>query len=153
SNRNIILGNSLLLLASLCWAGTILHTRFGTWHRSPLELIPWQLLISIIPPACLLKFLPSQLEQPIQWSNILISIILYNGIIATAFGYWANLTVSKRLPITITSLSMLAVPMLSIIFSVIFLKEPFTTSNIIAVTLVFCGLGCIAFEELFLKIL
>ena len=74
ANSKIIVGNGLLLCASLCWAATMLHTRFGRWHRSPIELIPWQLLVGIIPPLFSLFFVPQEYHQSIHWTRMLIGI-------------------------------------------------------------------------------
>ncbi len=48
SNKTILLGNGILLLAALCWAVSILCARNMTWYRTPLELVPWQLLIGTV---------------------------------------------------------------------------------------------------------
>lgn len=151
SSFEIILGNGLLLLASLCWAGTIVHTRFGKWHRPPLELIPWQLLIACIPSMLAVFIVKNDMET--HWNITLISIILYSGFIATAFGYWVSITVNKNLPVIITSLSMLAVPILSLILSVLILGETLTLGAILAIFLIIFGLAVIIFEKPLVKAL
>lgn len=148
SDPKIVLGNSLLLLASIIWAGVMLHARFGTWHRSPLELAPWQLLVSLIPP---LLFIPTESYSAIEWNGQLVGILFYTSIIATAFGMWANTTISKALPVTITSLSLLAVPALSLMLSVILLDEPLTIWNSMAALLIMGGVGCIGLDSKSLK--
>lgn len=145
SNHKVILGNSLLLLGSLCWAIALLHSRYGKWHRAPIDLIPWQLLIGMIPSLIL-----APLTEPvsaIHWNWILITTLLYNGIIATAFGYWASITISRKLPVVTSSLSFLAVPVLSLILSAIFLGEKLTAGDIIATILIIAGLVCIILES------
>ncbi len=145
SNHKVIFGNSLLLLGSLCWAVTLLHARYGKWHRAPIDLIPWQLIIGMIPPLFVATI--TEHFSEIHWNWILVSTILYNGVIATAFGYWASITVSRKLPAVTTSLSLLAVPVLSLMLSVIFLGEKLTASDLIATGLIIAGLVCITLQN------
>lgn len=149
SDSKIVIGNGLLLLASWVWGIVMLHTRFGKWHRSPLELAPWQLLVSLIPP---LLFIPTEAPSVIQWNKELISILLYSSLIATAFGMWASTTISKKLSVVVTSLSLLAVPAFSLILSVILLDETLTVWNFIATLLIMGGVGCIGLEGKLLKL-
>lgn len=149
SDPKVMLGNGLLLLASLIWAGVMLHARFGKWHRPPLELAPWQLLVSLVP---IFFLMPTESYQAIQWNKELISILFYNSIFATAFGMWASTTVTKELPVTVTSLSLLGVPALSLILSVLLLGEQLTLWNSAAAFLIMCGVGCIGLDRKSLKV-
>ncbi len=145
SNHKIIFGNSLLLLGSLFWAITLLHARYGKWHRAPIDLIPWQLLIGVIPSLILAPMTENFGE--IHWNWILISTILYNGVVATAFGYWASITISRKLSVVTTSLSFLSVPILSMMLSAIFLGEKLTAGDLTAAGLIIVGLVCIILEN------
>lgn len=140
-----LIGNGLLLSSSLCWAVVMLHTRYGTWHSEPLELLPWQLLI-----ACILPLIIASLKEPtsdIHWNPTLWAILLFSGIIATALGYWLSIVVSKALPVTTTSLSLLSVPVLTLILSDFILAEPLTLNNMIAVSFIVAGLACISLQR------
>lgn len=137
TNKKIIYGNLLILTSSLCWACALLHTKFGTWTRSPVDLMPWQLLISCIP--ALFSFLLDQ-NSKVHWNEKLIFILFYNAVIATVFCYWASMIINKRLPVAISSLSMLTVPILSLLLSVIILEEPLTVNNIGATIFIIGGL-------------
>ena len=141
SNKKVLIGNGFLLLASLCWAIAMLHSRYGKWHSSPLELLPWQLLIASILP-CII----APITEPwhlIQWHPTLIAILLFSGVFATALGYWMMVTVSKELPVITTSLAMLSTPVLTLLFSVPILNESLTADNILSVSLIIAGLTCI----------
>lgn len=144
-NRLELVGNGVLLLAAFCWAISMLCSRHMTWHRSPLELLPWQLLVGTIPVA-LLAWHQKSIE-PTQWNGPLIFSLVYTSIFATAFGYWGMLTVSKELPSVTASLSFLAVPVSGLIFSAILLHEPITLAKGSAMACILFGLGCIAFRE------
>jgi len=141
-NSAVVLGNLMLLLAAVVWAITMLHTRFGTWHSSAAALVPWQLLLAVIltvPAALILE--PT---TEIQWNATLIYTLFYNGVLATAFGFWAGLTVSKSLPVVSTSLYYLAVPVIGLLLSTLLLGEPLTFTTVIAMGFIISGLACVS---------
>lgn len=136
-----LVGNGILMLASLCWAGSMLCARYMRWSRSPLEIVPWQLLVGTIPVVCLAFW--QQPDPIIQWNHKLILALLYNGVVVTAFGYWVAVTVNKELPSTTVSLSMLAIPVTGLISSILLLGESLTLSIVLALLLIIGGLACV----------
>ena len=139
SHKGIIIGNILLLLAALSWAFAMIFTRYMPWHSSVLQITPWQLLFATIP----ICFLALFLEPPphIILNTSLIVSLLYASIFGTAFAYWGIVTVSKELPVITTSLSLLGVPIISVIASAIFLHEPITLTIFFAMVLILAGLA------------
>lgn len=138
----VVLGNMMLLTAALVWAIAMLHTRYGKWHSSPIALVPWQLLLATIltlPAALLLE--PS---AHIEWNTPLVLTLLYNGLLASAFGYWAGITVSKNLPVVTTSLYYLSVPVLGMLCSALMLGESLSVTALSAMALIVIGLACVA---------
>lgn len=121
SDRTELLGNLLLMLAAAGWAVAILHVRGSSWKLSLLQLLPWQLLAS----TPLLLVLAFWLEGPpdFDWSPTVLAILAYNGPIASGFCYWAVLAVTRSLPATTTSLSLLAVPAAGLVASTLALGE------------------------------
>ena len=121
SNSDVVLGSLLLMGASVVWGVAILHVRAHQWHLSPLQLTPWQLLIGL----GFLLVIALVLEGPLdaEWNAVSIGLVLYNGPVASAFGYWAATTISRALPAITTSLSFLGVPAVGIIGSLVFLGE------------------------------
>lgn len=121
-NPDVVFGNLLLVLAAAGWAVAILHVRGGTWRLSPLQLLPWQLLVGqplLIPLALWLEGPPS-----FDWSPTVLAILAYNGPIASGFCYWAVIAVTRALPAMTTSLSLLAVPAAGLVASTLALGEP-----------------------------
>jgi drug/metabolite transporter (DMT)-like permease len=144
-NYNVVLGNILLLLAALIWALAILVSRFGHWHSDPLQLVPWQLLLATV-----LTTLLAYIMEPIstiQSNATLWLTLLYNGLLATAFGYWASITVFKNIPAINASISYLGVPVLGLILSAIILGESISFSMAIAIILIMAGLFCVALSK------
>lgn len=143
-HTDILIGNGFLLLASFCWAVAILHIRYGEWHSAPLQLLPWQLLLGSILPLILASV--TEPFRSIHWHFVLIGIILFSSILATAFGYWCSIIISKTLPVMTTSLALLNVPVLSLLLSHWFLGEPLTTGSITAMSLIMIGLICVTLQ-------
>jgi drug/metabolite transporter (DMT)-like permease len=145
TDPNDIAGNLFLLLAALSWAISILCIRYMKWEHSPLALLPWQLLIGTIPILCLLLF--EDQTQVIHWNGQLVSILLFAGIFTQAIVTLGLMTVGKVLPSATTSLSLLAVPILSLFFSALLLGEKLTLVNGIAMLFLILGLICTALDS------
>jgi drug/metabolite transporter (DMT)-like permease len=138
SDRDVVIGNGLLLVAALSWSVAILHVRGHVWHRSPLQLAPWQMLVAV--PALLALALVFEGDAEFRWSPELAAILVYNGPIATAFCYWAAVTLTRRLPAITTSISLLAVPVVGVIASTIALGEALTPTLLTGFGLILAGL-------------
>jgi drug/metabolite transporter (DMT)-like permease len=141
-----VFGNGLLLFAALLWAIGLLHARRHRWIESPIALAPWQMLVAA-PPVLLMALL---LENPtqIQWSPKLGLILFYNGPIATAFCYWASVTVTRALPALTTSIGFLGVPVMGILFSSLLLGETPTWSLAAGLFCILAGLGLVNMADL-----
>lgn len=141
----LLLGNGLLLTAAISMATAMLHIRFATWHSSALQLLPWQLLLAAIPTilfAWIIDPHPTIILNQSFWSCL-----IYLGLIATAFGYWASMQVTKTLPVSTTSVCLLAVPVISLLSSMFFLGEHLSLTVFIAFILILCGLICVVFPK------
>lgn len=141
SDPNVIFGSSMLLLASFCWAISMLCTRYMQWTKSPLELIPWQLLIGAIP--MLILALIKEPAVSIEWNSTLILSLLYTGVLVTGLSYWTGVVINKELPTITVSLGFLLVPVLSLIISATFMHEIISLPTITAMIFILLGLVCV----------
>lgn len=138
TDTNVLIGTGMLLLASLCWAISMLCVRYMRWTKSPLELIPWQLLLGTL-PILLLTIIKEPipvvtLSWPLFWS------LIYTGILVTGISYWIGVIVNKELPTIVVSLGFLLVPVLSLIVSALFMGEMINLPTGIAMLLILIGL-------------
>lgn len=145
SNHSVVLGNIYLILAALVWAIAILQSRFGRWHSDPLQLVPWQLLLATILTTLFAFFMEP--ISTIQSNSTLWLTLIYNGVLGTAFGYWASSTVFKNIPAINASLCYLGVPVLGLLFSATILGESISLSMALAITLIMSGLFCVALSR------
>jgi drug/metabolite transporter (DMT)-like permease len=145
SDSRALLGNGLLLLAALAWAASILHVRGHRWTNSPLDLAFWQMLVGLVallPVAWLWEGAPkADLSFEFLW------VAAYNGPLATAFAFWAAVTVNRMLPAVTVSLVYLCIPAGGLLISAAILGEPLTATNLLGLALVAAGVGVVALSE------
>jgi drug/metabolite transporter (DMT)-like permease len=142
SDRNVLFGTAMLLLASLCWAVSMLCARYLNWNnKSPLELIPWQLLVGTIP--VLLVACINEPNITVQWSTPLLLSLVYTGILVTGLSYWSGVVINKELPTIAVSLGFLLVPVFSLTISAVFMHEAINMPTVAAIGMILTGLACI----------
>ncbi len=137
SNGNYLFGNFLLMVASLMWAIAIVHVNGHNWSGSTLSLLPWQLLIGstvLLPMALVMEGAPS--ISP-TWE--LAAILVYNGPIASAFGFYAYISASRALPANTIGTASLAIPVVGILSSALITGEALTITVLAGMGLIGCG--------------
>jgi drug/metabolite transporter (DMT)-like permease len=142
SDGHALLGNGLLLVAALAWAASILHVRGHVWTSAPLALAPWQMLVGLGPLVALAITLEG--APDIDWTPEFLWVAAYNGPLATAFAFWAAITVTRMLPAVTVSLAFLCVPAGGLVFSWLLLDEPFTVANLAGLALISAGVAVVA---------
>jgi drug/metabolite transporter (DMT)-like permease len=148
SDRNALYGSGLILIAAFCWAGNIVYVRAHRWISTPFQLVFWQVLLA----AALLTVIACVAEGAphIAWTTRLCALLLFSGIVCTAFANWAMTMVNRSLPAVTTSLCLLATPLLGIFSATAILNEPLEPSLFLAMTLIIGGiaLGTVAARPL-----
>jgi drug/metabolite transporter (DMT)-like permease len=135
---HVVLGNGLLLFAALLWALLIVKVRGHRWTGSPLSLMPWQLLVAILAMLPFVYFFEG--DNAIHWGAPLAWVLVYNGPIATAFCFWAMISVTRALPAITTSLSTFCVPLVGYVTAVLVLGEAVSLTNAVGFALILGGL-------------
>lgn len=146
SNPDVVLGNAMMLLASVTWAGTILYIRTVRWRLSPLELAPWQLLI-----ACIVLGAMAAATEPLpstaSWDWSFAGLLLYAGPYISILTVWGLMAVNRSLPAITTSFGYLAAPVCGVAFGALLRGEALTASNVGGLSLVVAGLAAVAIAE------
>jgi len=145
SNTQVLFGTAMLLLASLCWAISMLCARYMQWSKSPLELIPWQLLIGTLP--MLVYAYTTEPFIVIEWNASLILSLIYTGMLVTGLSYWSGLIVNRELPTIVVSLGFLLVPVVSLMVSTVYMHETLTLPTMCAMLLIISGICCVIVKE------
>ena len=139
SRRDVVLGNVLILLAALLWAGSIVHIRGHRWGSTAFALLPWQTLLATV--ILVAVSLACEGIPDVTWSPQLAGLLLYGGIPGTALPYWAVAMATQRLHAVTISLGLLATPVFSIVVSTLWLHEAMTASLVAALALILGGIA------------
>jgi drug/metabolite transporter (DMT)-like permease len=119
------------LSAGLCWAiGTFIVKR-TSWPGMGLSLTFWQIAVSW-PPIALGALL---IDGPAaRWpSSQAIAVTLYTGAIPMALGTSAWFALVKLLPTQVAGLSSIAIPIVAVASGVVFLHEPLSSLQALAI--------------------
>ena len=144
NDRNALVGNLYLVIAAALWAGVIIHVRAHHWTDTPLALAPWQMFVGLGPLVALAWFVEGPPPTPTVSLETMV-LVIYSGPLITAFPFWALITVSKNLPALTTSLTLLLVPVIGLLSSILILSEQVDVSSIIGLILI---VGAVALVNL-----
>jgi drug/metabolite transporter (DMT)-like permease len=144
-SAEVLIGNGLLLAAAAAWAITIVHVRGRRWQATPYQLLPWQMLLASLATVCVAFVFES--DAVIHWTPRLLVILLYNGILASAFCSWAFNEVARSLPATTTSLGSLGVPVVGLSASAAWLGEPLALSTVLGLVLILSAVALLLRQE------
>lgn len=75
------------------------------------------------------------------------AVLIYNGPLATAFCFWAMVSVNRALPAITTSLGTLGVPAVGVLTAVLWLGEPLSWSDGLGLVLIVSGLACVSWAD------
>ena len=96
--------------------------------------------------ALLIESLPD-----INFSPTLLAVLAYNGPIASAFCFWAYLTVMRSLPVISTTLGSLGVPVAGMVFSALTLGETMSIGKVSGLALISSGVVVLIIGDFFWK--
>lgn len=133
----VAIGHGFLLLASLCWAIAILHARRHAWHLSPLQLLPWQMLLAsaVLLPLAAIADPHGRMEPTVA----VLGGLLYVGGVAGPLASWATVTIARALPSVVSSVGFLGIPAFGLVLSTTLLGETLTWSLALGSALIAAG--------------
>lgn len=137
SEPGVALGHALLILAAIVNAATSVHIRGHRWRMTPLQAMPWQLggaLIILVVIALAQEGLPM-----IEWTIALGLVVAYQGILATGVAFWAQIVILQNLAAVTTNLTLMAVPVVGVISSAIFVGEDITFTLLAGLVFIVVG--------------
>ncbi|MDK9721149.1 MAG: DMT family transporter [Rhodospirillales bacterium] len=144
--QNELLGNASLIASAIIWAGAIVHLRGHKFTSSPIDLMPWQLLIGgllLVPVALLIEGLPAP-----NFTTSLVGVFLYTGPFVSAFSFWLYINVARTLPAASTALTGMGEPVAGLGFSALMLGEAISGAELSGLALIVLGVGATAASDL-----
>ena len=144
--RRSPVGTLFVLGAAVTWAfGTVLLRRW----KVPVPqdtLTGWMMLLGWIPIAvCVPLFDPHPLASLVTMSGTAWFAVLYNIFLAGTLAYWAWFKMARSLPVAVSSLSSLPVPVVGVLSGMLFLGERPGANEFVALSLVLASLAAVLF--------
>jgi len=138
----------LIIGAAVSWAmGTVLLRRWAP----PLPqntLTGWMMLLGWMPlVVAALWFDPHPFTSLAAMSGTTWFAVIYNIFLAGTLAYWAWFRMARTLPVAVSSLSSLPVPVVGVVSGMLVLGERPGASEVIALTLVLASLAAVMFPE------
>jgi drug/metabolite transporter (DMT)-like permease len=140
-----LLGSAGLLLSAVLWAATTIHLRHHQWRNTPLDLMPWQLLVALVP--LVLAALVLDAGRPIHWEPVAVAAVLFSGPLATALAFWLSQSISRSLSPLATTMGFLAVPVVGLAASSVMLGEPLTVLDLAGALTTFLGIVLVSISS------
>jgi drug/metabolite transporter (DMT)-like permease len=139
-------GALFILGAAISWAlGTVLLRRWKPQIPQN-TLSGWMMLLGWVPIAVLVPFFDHHpLQSLATMSGTAWFAVLYNIFLAGTLAHWAWFTMARTLPVAVSSLSSLPVPVVGVLSGMVFLGERPGPNEFIALGLVLASLGAVMF--------
>jgi drug/metabolite transporter (DMT)-like permease len=141
-------GALLIIGAAICWGfGTVLMRRMAL-HVPQNTLTGWMLLLGWIPIAIAAPvFDPHAASSLATMSGTAWFAVVYNIFFAGTVAHWAWFRMARTLPVAVSSLSSLPVPVVGVLSGMLFLDERPGTSEFVALAMVLASLAAVMFPE------
>ena len=139
-------GALFIVGAAISWAfGTVLLRR---WKPEVPQntLTGWMMLVGWLPIAVLVPwFDPHPWLSLSTMNNTAWFAVIYNIFFAGTLAHWAWFTMARTLPVAVSSLASLPVPVVGVLSGMLFLGERPGVSEFVALALVLASLGAVMF--------
>ncbi len=142
ADRRVILGNAILIFASMLWAVSIIQMRMQVYRLDTLQLVPWQLLV-----AAVITFAAGLVLEPdrsVDWSNPDAMAVLVAGTLLLAISLWCGTTTIRHLPAITASVGFLGAPVVSMLMAAAFLGEPIGATLIAGLVVIVIGVAMVS---------
>jgi drug/metabolite transporter (DMT)-like permease len=142
SSTDALVAAAMLLTGAVLSAIALVHVRVHRWHGTPFDVQLWQLVVALVP----LTVLAFVLEQPtsVSWDLRTLSILLYSGVLATAFAYWASQSATLAVGPVVTSVTYLGVPVVGVLGGALILGEAVPLSDLLGMLVIGAGISLVA---------
>ncbi|MBM3485069.1 MAG: DMT family transporter [Alphaproteobacteria bacterium] len=138
SDRNVVIGNALLLVCAICWAIAMIQLRVHKWNLTPLQLVPWQLICAIIVTNGAAFIFDG--DRGMTWTTEMLGLITIAGPVCTGLGIWAVNVASRNLSPITASIGYLAAPVLAMLIGIVALGEPVSVNLIAGMATIIAGI-------------
>lgn len=120
TDRQVLLGHFMLVMAGLLWTIAIIASRKWPPKTPMLELLPWCFGIGALVLTPFAMFMEPEGGVGLSsWPHL-----LYIGMVAAPIGTWCVIEAGRKLPGAVASVGFLMVPAFGVLLSALWLGEP-----------------------------
>ena len=142
-------GALLVLGAAVSWATGTVIIKFAKLTIPITVMTAWQLIFAAIPIAILtILFEGTDLPALKLWPTLA---VIYNIVLAFNFSYWAWFRIVNEVPVSVSAISILAIPIIGVCASSLFLHEQIGIQELSALTLVVSALSMALIPKQFIS--
>lgn len=145
TDRDVVIGNLMLLGCGLSWSVSIIHIRKHKPARTPFQLAPFQLSLA----AVLIAIMALVFDPLPVWTGeaVQIGVFAYGGIMGTAVAMLSVTTAIRYLPTVVSTVGLLGVPVFALSLSVLLLGETLTVDLAAGLVLILAGIGLVSVPD------
>ena len=144
-----LFGFLITVSAGLSWAIGTMIVKYGGIKSDGLIVAGWQQIIGIIPIIPFALYYDLNNFGEIELKHILI--IFYGIFFSSAYTYWAYFTVLQKFTVNITSISVMAVPVLAVLIDYLTINFPFSMLDLSALIFIVSGIYIAAVKPFNMK--
>ncbi|MBO8155742.1 MAG: DMT family transporter [Bacillaceae bacterium] len=133
-----IIGELLIVLAAVSWAISNIYYQHVFRGVDQLQVTAYQMLFGTI--GLMLATLITEWGEPVQVTPNSMYIVVYTGVIASAFCFTCWFYLLRRVDTVTVTISSLLVPVFGVLFSWLTLHEPITTEIAVGTALIISGI-------------
>ncbi len=145
TDTNVIIGNGILVVASMLWAISIIQMRMQVYRLDTLQLAPWQLLVSAmvtLPAALILEH-----DRTIDWSDADAMTVMVAGTLLLAVSLSIGTSAVRHLPAITASVGFLGVPVVSMLIGTFLLGEAIGPTLIGGLVVILIGVAIVSVAQ------
>jgi drug/metabolite transporter (DMT)-like permease len=145
TDTNVIIGNGILVVASMLWAISIIQMRMQVYRLDTLQLAPWQLLVSAmvtLPAALILEH-----DRTIDWSDADTMTVMVAGTLLLAVSLSIGTSAVRHLPAITASVGFLGVPVVSMLIGTFLLGEAIGPTLIGGLVVILIGVAIVSVAQ------
>lgn len=147
TNRSALLGQSMILIAAVCWAFANIYYQKKFQFADRLQVNAYQSLFGALALA-IFAFM-TEANEPLIFNSISLLSVLYTGVFASAISFTIWFFLLDIVDTATAAMSILLVPLFGLIFGAIFLNETLTFSTIIGSFFILAGVFFVQFNGFF----
>jgi drug/metabolite transporter (DMT)-like permease len=131
------------VVSGLGWAAGTIATKYFERSRrlEMLNFLAWQMALGILPFMLIPVFVPL---PPTNWNAGYLLLLLHTGAVSTALGFLLWIAILRWLPAGTASINMLAIPVVALLCSMVFLGERLDRIEWIGIACIGAGLAIVS---------